>query len=214
MTGLDILIPCKGFSRGKSRLAPVLSPAARALLCRDLLVDTVSLAAVFGSRVGVVSSDAEVIDLAQRLDVRPIVDRGVGLNAALSEANTRLLCDHGPNPLLVMPIDLPLLDRTALEEFLGRSAEILIAPDSKNQGTNLLRLGSAARDGFGFRYGPGSFDRHVELAALHGLSVSVFRDDRTAFDLDEPQDLEFAAKHLHRRHPPAATRIGAKQAPM
>ena len=38
-----ILIPCKSFAAGKSRLAPVLSPEGRDALCRCFLADTVNV---------------------------------------------------------------------------------------------------------------------------------------------------------------------------
>jgi 2-phospho-L-lactate guanylyltransferase len=171
-----------------------MSPAARALLCRKLFLSTVSLARAFATRIAVVSGDPQVIGLAAQLEALPILDRGAGLNAALFEANAHLLRERGRDPLLVMPIDLPLLDRATLEQFLANPAEVLIAPDAKDLGTNLLRIGSVARQGFDFRYGPGSFDRHIDAATSQSLGLRVFRSERTAFDLDEPGDAELAAK--------------------
>lgn len=190
MSGLDILIPCKGFSRGKSRLAPVLSAAERAALCRELLLNTVSLARTFASRIAVVSEAPEVLDLAAQLDVVAIPDNGTGLNAALLQANAHLLHGRGRNALLVLPIDLPLLDQTTLGDFLADPAPVVIAPDAKGKGTNLLGIDASARSDFEFCYGFRSFDRHCEIAASRFLALSVFQNELTAFDLDEPDDLE------------------------
>lgn len=190
MSGLDILIPCKGFRQGKSRLAPVMSPAARALLCRRLLGRTLSLAGCFATRIAVVSSDPEVLAFAAQRDAQPITDDGAGLNAALHHANEHLLRGEDRGALLVMPIDLPLLDKATLGRFLAEAARIVIAPDMKEQGTNLLRIAPAARSGFAFRFGPESFERHLDVAASRSLAPSVFRSERAAFDLDEPGDVE------------------------
>src|SRR5258708_40204480 len=54
-----ILIPCKSFAAGKSRLSTVLSPERRDRLCRGFLINTVDLAAVLVTKghIHVVSSD-------------------------------------------------------------------------------------------------------------------------------------------------------------
>jgi 2-phospho-L-lactate guanylyltransferase len=196
MIRLDILIPCKPFALGKSRLAPVLSPEAREALCRRLLRLTIRRARELGGRVAVAGNDPEVQAEARKAGVIALAEAGCGLNAALASANAALLQDGGEGAaLLVLPIDLPLARPAALRRFLaaagGHSA---IAPDRAGQGTNLLLLSPGVRPGFDFAYGAGSARRHLASVGAKRAPVRLIEDRRFARDLDEPDDL-YALEH-------------------
>jgi 2-phospho-L-lactate guanylyltransferase len=197
MSGLDILIPCKGFARGKSRLAPAMSAEERAALCRGFLERTLDVAAELAGRIAVVTDDPEVRAMASAAGAVLVDDPGRGLNAALRRANVALAAASRGSDLLVLPTDLPLADTATLRRLLGRPAQMTIAPDLQGHGTNLLRLGALARREFPFAYGLGSFGRHVDIAAERGLTLSVFRDERTGFDVDEPLDLAAWSRGAH-----------------
>ena len=79
-----ILIPCKAFAAGKSRLSSVLSPERRDRLCRSFLATTVHLAAdlVAKEHIHVVGSDSEVAALAFELGVGCEGEADIDLTAA------------------------------------------------------------------------------------------------------------------------------------
>lgn len=186
---IDILIPCKGFAAGKSRLAPVLTPDARAWLCETLLSRTLAAALAFagrGGRVAVVSPDRVALDLASSLGALAMEDHGQGLNPSLARANAELA---GAGPLIVLPIDLPRIVPAALEALVASDYEAALAPDLARTGTNALGLGRAARVDFPFAFGEASFANHCAIARARRLAVRTVADERLGFDLDTPFDL-------------------------
>ena len=65
---------------------------------------------------------------------------------------------------------------------------IVIVPDSKLDGTNVLVLPTDIE--FTFSYGRDSYTKHLDLAERTGLPVSTVKDSKFSFDLDEPDDLD------------------------
>lgn len=191
MRSLDILIPCKAFEHGKSRLAGELAPRDRVALCRRLLQRTVEVSrdATPGGRVAVVSDDAGVLATAAGWGAETVRAPSPGLNAALKFANRRLLDTLPAADLIVLPIDLPHVTAPLLREIARRRADMVIAPDLQGVGTNLLMLRARARPDFPFSYGTRSFDTHVAIAAERRYRLAIVRDERLGFDVDEPIDL-------------------------
>jgi 2-phospho-L-lactate guanylyltransferase len=135
----------------------------------------------------VVTSDSGVAAWAEGMDVRTIPDPPEGgLNgAAATGAAWALARGHG---FAVVHGDLPLVapeDVNAAVELLTHSGAV-IAP-SRDGGTNLL----AARAPLPFRYGPGSFRRH--LAAASALAPRVLVRLGLVVDLDTAADLAAAS---------------------
>lgn len=188
---LDVLIPCKRLSIGKSRLSGVLTPDARIELCRSLLDRAIALARKVADRVAVVSDDEDVHARALQAGALAIADPGQGLNMALSIGNDFLAKSGQQAALLVLPIDLPLATPAALAPLISAAADIALAPDRHGAGTNVMRLIPSVRPGFPFSYGVDSLSRHIDGATQRGYSVEIFRDTRLSFDIDEPADLEF-----------------------
>ena len=188
---VDILIPCKRFHDGKSRLAEIMAPEERVALCRTFLNQTIALAraVVGGDRVTVVSDDSEVLDTAARAGALTIRDPGHGLNAALAFANASLASKAAAHRLLIMPIDLPFAAADRLEAVLESPADVVVVPDKKEQGTNLLLLDAPTRRDFPFAFGANSFQSHLDVAATRNLRLAVFRDAHLAFDIDDESDL-------------------------
>lgn len=210
MKAFEIVIPCKAFCAGKSRLSPVLSPPERERLCRNLFRRTVRAALEAGGagNVAVVSADAEVLALASRLGARPLAENGQGLNAAIHGANALLMASRElphegpavarPEPLglIVLPIDLPLLSAGLLRATAASVDTVGIAPDTAQTGTNLLLLSATMRRDFPFSFGPDSFDLHVRAAQARSADPRVIRHKRLAVDLDRPEDCRLVTKQL------------------
>lgn len=189
---LAVLVPCKALAEGKSRLAPMLDERARRELCAHLLARTISIVIAFTGRAGVhvVTDDAAVVDVSERLGVATIADVGGGLVPALAAARAMLLArSPAPRTILVLPIDLPDLEAAALTDLTTRDAEVVIAPDTAGRGTNVLRLTGRACELMSFAYGADSFAGHTARATDAGLTLDVVRHPRLAFDLDTVDDL-------------------------
>ncbi len=188
-----VLIPCRAFTQGKSRLAPILDPAERAALCRHFLRDTLArIAALVPSRdIHVVTADHEVSALAADAGIFTIAEATAGLNEALASAILQLEqrhLDFAQRELLVLPTDLPLATAMALRATIETAADILLVPDHAEQGTNLLRLGPGIAQDFRFRFGVDSFLLHQAEAARLGITPRILREPALARDIDMPED--------------------------
>lgn len=184
---MQIMIPCKDLQMGKSRLAVCLDAPGRQDLCRRLLTQTIqcALGVVEPAKVHVLTPDPAAAAVARRYAVGVMIDAGGGLNGALDAARNALPAAGNPEPLLIMPIDLPFASPDALAAAQSQAAEVVIAPDQCGSGTNLLMLCGRARRQFPFHYGSGSYAAHLAGARALGLTVFELSDWRLAFDLDD-----------------------------
>jgi 2-phospho-L-lactate/phosphoenolpyruvate guanylyltransferase len=188
-----ILIPCKAFASGKSRLSSVLSPERRDRLCRSFLVNTVHFAAdlVGKGHIYVVSSNSEVAALASELGVGCEGEADIDLNSALTCSIARILerkPEQSSHDILILPIDLVRSSPTAITPVIAAQADAVVVPDRLEQGTNLLRLRGDAALKFRFQYGDDSFSRHRTEAEGLGLKTEILRDPSLGFDVDTPAD--------------------------
>lgn len=188
---LHLLIPCKSFAAGKSRLAPVLGDRERAALCARLLRQTLdcALALVPAAACHVVSADGEAAALAAGAGVAAMGDRGAGLNQALADARAAIRVACADAALLILPIDLPRASAAVLRGLIAAPADVVAAPDRRGLGTNALYLSPAAADIVEFRFGDGSFAAHRAAAQRAGFGFAAYTDPDLAFDIDDPSDL-------------------------
>ena len=190
-----ILIPCKSFAIGKSRLSPVLSATQRDALCRRFLGNTLALALSLVAKVDVrvVSSDPAVAQVAAAIGIDCAVDGDTGLNAALAGAISGFLAgkpDSIDRDVLILPIDLALATHSAVVPVLAATAEVVLVPDRSVRGTNMLRLQAAIAARFNFQFGQDSFSMHLQEAERLRLRVEILRDANLSFDVDTPADYE------------------------
>ena len=177
-----VVVPVKAFAAAKVRLAPALSPAARAELARSMADGVV--AAAGDLPVLVVCDDPEVRTWATSVGATACWTPGLGLDGAV-EAGVAAAADAGAARVVVAHADLPLA--TGLDHVVGDEGIVLV-PDRRADGTNVLAL--PARCGFRFAYGPGSFERHRAEGARLGLAVTVLDDAVLGWDVDVPADLD------------------------
>ena len=187
---MQIIIPCKSLDRGKSRLAKCLVPSMRLQFCKELLVRTLRLAVqiVDPAQVLVVSPDAAARKIAESFRVGSLMDPGRHLNSALNVARRSLLARRPHLDVMIVPIDLPLASTSSLSALVRLTEDVVIAPDRRNSGTNVLLLRKAAFDRFVFSYGVDSCAAHVACARQNRLSVGIFESESLAFDIDEPEN--------------------------
>ncbi len=194
-----VLIPVKPFRRAKSRLSPVLSKPIRAATARALLSRTLDTLASCDLHVAtcVISRDMTALDIARRRGSIALAESESGLNAALNQAREWVI-SHGARAVLVLPADLPLLtpnDIAAMLNLLREPRSVVIAPDTRGEGTNALLL--RPPDALHFAFGQQSFYEHCAQAETSQLALHVYRSPTVASDLDTPADLKQLALDAH-----------------
>lgn len=189
-----ILIPCKSFATGKSRLSECLNSSGRQDVCKELFVRTLDHATAIAApaQIRVVTSDPDAGTIASGYSIAHISDPGMGLNAALDYARDVLLAEiKSDSAMLILPIDLPFASPDAISQLLSCSGDVVVAPDEIGTGTNVLLLRQPALRHFRFAFGPDSYAAHVSGALANDLTVETVRDWRLASDIDGP--LQYAA---------------------
>ena len=176
-----VLIPVKAFGDAKVRLTAALGAEARAALARQLAEGVIRAAA--SGPVAVVCDDDEVARWAAQHGATVIWAPGKGLNRAVA-FGVRELEARGADRITVVHGDI--LDPSGLGD-LPKVEGILLVPDLREDGTNIISLPAGAT--FEFAYGPGSFHRHRSAAIAAGHNVTVVRDILLGHDVDRPGDL-------------------------
>ncbi len=191
------IVPVKPLRRGKSRLAGTLSEDERAELNRILLQHTIQTLTDLREieEVLVVSRDSSALALARDLGARTVQEDGAPtLNTALKRA-TVVAQVYASRGVLIVPADLPLLNREDVTALLERSSNppvVVIAPDRHQKGTNALLLSPA--DIIEYDFGEGSFARHCDRAKKAGARLEIVNLPSLELDLDLPEDLELIKK--------------------
>ena len=186
-----VLVPVKHFSDAKARLAPALSPAARARLAREMAERVIGAARHIP--VAVVCDSTDVATWARGLGALVVWAPERGLNHAVQDG-VRRLSDLGVAHITVAHADLPRADDLT---WVGDWPGITLIPDRREDGTTVIGLPSDCR--FVFSYGPGSFGRHRAEARRLGLATRVVHSDALSWDVDVPADLETIAPSRSRR---------------
>jgi 2-phospho-L-lactate guanylyltransferase len=188
------VLPIRGESAGKTRLAPALDRAGRMRINRRLLRGTLDAIESWQGTLAqcvVVSACKRTLATARARGAvvlqEPMPRRGLNRAVALG---VRVAARRGARRVLVLPGDLARISASALRRLacVARSARAVIAPDRGGTGTNALAVPAAAR--IRFAYGAGSFARHLEGMRRRGWNVVVCDHPRLRFDLDTPQDLD------------------------
>ena len=185
------LVPVKAFQDAKQRLARDLPAPRRAAFARATAAKVIAtLRAEAGlAGVAVVTGDDGVAAFGRSLGARVIVANGAAtLTSAIADATGRLF-DDGASAVLVVPADLPLIDRADLQALLAGldGTAVTVVPSRDGGGTNGLLVTSKCPGLFAF--GPDSASRHRRRAQAAGLSVRTLNFFSLAFDVDTPDDL-------------------------
>ncbi len=187
------IVPVKPLRRAKSRLASVLNRDERAALSQEMLIHTLGvLQEVPGiERVLVVSRDSQALALARDFGAHTVTERGEPqLNSALVRA-TLVARGYGVSGVLVLPADLPLVQKDDIEMLLSRAKNppvVVIAPDRHRKGTNALLASPPGLIEYDF--GPDSFKLHQQRAQAAGARVEICELSSLGLDVDLPEDLE------------------------
>lgn len=189
--GARIIIPHRGLEQAKTRLATSLSPEERIILASQLLQRVLRVACEVSDDVVVISPARSLRDIVEIPGARLAVQRGLGLNEGLDQARFDALAD-GVGTLVILHGDLPNLSAADVEALIdslpaGSEPGVAIAPDRAGTGTNALVLRPPGV--INFRFGAGSFARHLAEVEAAGVPLVAVNRAGLAFDLDTPADL-------------------------
>jgi len=191
---LCAIIPIKPLRRGKSRLSSVLSEEKREGLNQYLLTSTLQCLRKINEidNILVVSYDPSALSLARKYGARTVLEnRNTNINRALRKA-TLAAKAFKSSKILVVPADLPLLTGDDLLSVIGEFGdppEIVIVPDRKMSGTNMLLINPIGAIKYDF--GEWSFRKHIEQAERKKINIKICSRKNLSFDLDLPEDWEF-----------------------
>jgi 2-phospho-L-lactate guanylyltransferase len=185
-----ILVPVKNLVDAKQRLSSILSPEERFALAQTMCEDVLQALAHWPSRpaVAVVTRDSFARELAGRFNFEVIADDNSGETSAIEMA-TAVCLERGEASTLVVPADIPLIERSELQKIVDSAPPrgAVLAPDAAGRGTNAAWRSPG--DLFPLRFGNDSFLPHQASAKASGLPCVVLRLPGIARDVDRPEDL-------------------------
>jgi len=191
---LCAIIPIKPLRRGKSRLSSVLSEDKREGLNKFLLTSTLQCLKKINEidHIIVISYDPSALTLARKFGARTVLEnRNTNLNRALRKATLAAKAINS-SKILIVPADLPLLTKDDIFTVLKKSKkppEIVIVPDRKMSGTNILLINPIGA--IKYNFGEWSFRKHIEQAERKKINIKICQRKNLSFDLDLPEDWEF-----------------------
>jgi 2-phospho-L-lactate/phosphoenolpyruvate guanylyltransferase len=198
------ILPVKRFGLAKQRLAERLGPAQREALAQAMVSDV--LGALATSRrldgVLVITNEPALAAIAKPLGATIAPDRRDAGQSAATAVGAAYAKRKGYARVLMVPGDCPALERDELDALLDAHTEspsVVIVPDRHGTGTNALLL--APPDIIAPAFGPGSFERHRELAAAAGVACAVARPETLLLDIDTAADLAALMAGSRRRAP-------------
>lgn len=211
------LLPVKAPAEAKHRLGEVFSPEERERLARVMFEQALAvlMAARGLDRVVVASSDALTLERAAALGATPLPETIQNSHSSSADRAALECLAWGATTLLMVPIDVPLVTALEIEALLETALalpvpRLVIVPSADGSGTNALVR--TPPDLVESRFGPGSFQAHLEQGRARQATVEVARPEGLVFDLDTPEDV---ARFLDRaRNGPVAQlldEMGARQ---
>jgi 2-phospho-L-lactate/phosphoenolpyruvate guanylyltransferase len=190
------ILPVKRFDRAKSRLAADVAEQLRSELARAMVADVLLALARTESIERTIVVTREPSLRAEALEHRAALladDLEDGQSAAVT-LGVRLALEDGMQRILCIPGDCPALDPAELDALLGahgdgdKRREVVIVPDRHGSGTNGLLL--TPPDAILPSFGPGSCERHRELAHAAGVECRLEHPSSLLLDIDTGADLD------------------------
>jgi 2-phospho-L-lactate guanylyltransferase len=191
------VLPVKRFADAKQRLSDGLAAATRRALAEAMLTDV--LVALRRTKrldeVVVVTAEPVAEAIALGYGARAVPDtREAGQSAA---AEIGLAAVPEADVVLLVPGDCPALDPAQLDALLESvepAPSVVVVPDRHGTGTNglVLHPPGAITPSFG----PGSRERHTELAHDAGAALRIEPLPSLVLDVDTPDDLEALRRAL------------------
>jgi 2-phospho-L-lactate guanylyltransferase len=197
------ILPVKTFSTAKRRLQDGLESRRREALVEAMFTDVLrALGKAAVDQILVVTGSRYAQKIARDHAAVVLTDAETGHNDAAALGINAAL-DAGAERVVLVPGDCPRLDPVELEDLLSHPVQapsVLIVPDRHGTGTNALVL--TPPNAISPSFGPGSAQRHLELARARGASAEIVQVPSLALDIDTPEDL---ASLIGLPHQPRAT---------
>jgi len=193
-----LLLPVKDLNNAKKRLMGVLTPEERFALAEAMLADTIR--AVRGvelaEKIFVVTNYEPAMRVAQESGWEILREERQISESDSVDAASRICEDRGVTALLRVPLDVPLVQSSDIDELLAVQCEepaLVIVPSRDGLGTNaILRMPPAL---FPSHFGEGSYAKHVGEAERVGARVILRRNTRLEMDVDDEGDLRALLKY-------------------
>jgi 2-phospho-L-lactate/phosphoenolpyruvate guanylyltransferase len=194
------ILPVKRFSEAKQRLGASVADPLRRDLARAMVGDVLSALrdCVEIERTIVVTCEQSVAAAAHYLGAIVIPDTAEESQSAAVAHGVERAAAEGFERVLCIPGDCPALDPGELAALLETpptdAAEVVVVPDRHGTGTNGLLLtppGAIAPS-----FGPGSCERHLQLAREAEVAVRVERLPSLLLDIDTGDDLAALRERL------------------
>jgi 2-phospho-L-lactate/phosphoenolpyruvate guanylyltransferase len=193
-----LLLPIKDLRNAKQRLAGVLAPEERFGLAQAMLADTIR--AVRGVRragkIFVVTNYAPAIQAAEENGWELLREERQISESVSVDAASRQCQERGITALLRLPLDVPLVQSSDIDELLALECAapgVVIVTSRDGTGTNaILRTPPTL---FPSHFGSGSFAKHCEAAQRAGALTFVRRNARLEMDVDDEADLRALLEH-------------------
>jgi len=191
-----LLLPIKDLRQAKQRLAPLLNPEERFALAQAMLDDTIRV--VRGVRradgIFVVTNYAPAMQAAQENGWELLREEQQISESVSVDAASRQCAERGATSLLRLPLDVPLVQSSDIDELLAvecTAPALVIVPSRDGTGTNaILRTPPAL---FPSHFGTGSFAKHCAEAQRAGAQIVIRRNRRLEMDVDDEADLRTLA---------------------
>jgi 2-phospho-L-lactate guanylyltransferase len=190
-----ILVPVKNLSGAKQRLAALFDQPTRTELAQAMLFDVLETLGKWTDRpeVAIVTSDPFALQLAHQFHYSVIPDNRNRSQTDAIEMATRYCEAQGVDSTLVIPGDIPLIQRWELEKILQSApteGSVLVRA-ADGRGTNAIWRRPAGL--FPARFGNDSFEPHHAAAQATGKPCVVLSLPGIALDIDNPSDLRALA---------------------
>src|SRR5205807_6714127 len=186
-----LLLPIKDLRNAKKRLTNVLTSEERFSLAEAMLADTIH--AVRGVRCAekiFVVTNYEPAMLLTKENGWEILREEQQISESYSVDAASKLCEQkGVSGLLRLPLDLPLIQSSDIDELLTvecQAPALVIVPSRDGTGTNAMMRTPPTL--FPSHFGGGSFAKHLAEAERAHARVMVRRNARVEMDVDDEAD--------------------------
>jgi 2-phospho-L-lactate guanylyltransferase len=193
-----LLLPVKDLNNAKKRLIGALTPEERFALAEAMLEDTIRAVrgVALAEKVFVVTNYEPAMRVAQENGWEILPEEQQISESHSVDAASRICEDRGVTALLRVPLDVPLVQASDIDELLAVECEapaLVIVPSRDGLGTNaILRVPPSL---FPSHFGEGSYAKHVGEAERIGARVFLRRNSRLEMDVDDEVDLRVLLKH-------------------
>jgi 2-phospho-L-lactate guanylyltransferase len=187
-----LLLPVKDLNNAKKRLMGVLTPEERFGLAEAMLADTVRAVrgVALAEKTFVVTNYEPAMRVARENGWEILREEQQISESHSVDAASRICERRGVTALLRLPLDLPLVQSSDIDELLAeewQAPTLVIVPSRDGTGTNaMLRTPPTL---FPSHFGNGSFAKHLAEAENANACVVVRRNPRIEMDVDDEADL-------------------------